>query len=64
MTNYQYRRAMRVLDHAIEHLGPSRACSLLIQDGRIIGYLPHNQKEETRAILADAMVRLVMEDSI
>jgi len=63
MTKYQFRKGMRLLDHAIEHLGPTSPCGLLIQDGMIVGNLPatSNNADITRAVLVTAMLKLMKE---
>jgi hypothetical protein len=60
---YTQRKALRILDHAIEHLGPTKACGLMILDGKIAGMLPadDNQANEVRGILARAMCEIVRE---
>lgn len=60
MSKYQFRKAMRILDHAINHLGPTKPCGLLICDG-IMSHIPggNSSTDAARAILVNAMLRLV-----
>jgi len=62
MTRYYFAKAMRTLDHAIDSLGPTKACGLLIIDGRT-SLLPATESiaDESRAILVRAMLELAKE---
>jgi hypothetical protein len=62
MTRYRFNKAMRVLDHAIDSLGDTEPCGLLIMDGKM-HTMPGDDspKQEARAILAQAMCVLVRE---
>lgn len=62
MTRYKFTKAMRILDHAIEHLGETQSCALMIVDG-IVSNFPATESvaDGARAILANAMCVLVRE---
>jgi len=61
---YNYKKAMRVLDHAIEHLGPTNPCFLMIQDGQMHNVPSSDSNADSaRAVLAQAMCTLVREQS-
>ena len=62
VTQRQSKRAMHVLDHAIDHLGETRPCYLLIVDGHMAN-LPSTESnaDAARAVLIAAMLRLVKE---
>jgi hypothetical protein len=62
MTNYQFRKAMRILDHAIDHLGPTRPCFLLIENGKMFNLAHDNRNvHNARTVLVDAMLKLARE---
>lgn len=53
------RQAMRTLDHAIDHLGPTNTCFMLITDGKV-SHLPATTRnaDAARAVLVAAMLQL------
>lgn len=57
------RKAMRTLDHAIDHLGPTKHCGLLVTDSKIAGFLPNTSSnaDAARAVLCKAMLKVVKE---
>jgi hypothetical protein len=60
---YMQRKAMKLLDHAIEHLGSAKACGMMILDGKVARFLPadDNNTNAARAVLARAMCAIVKE---
>ena len=62
MTTHKYRKAMRTLDHAIDSLGPTKPCFLLVTDGRMHNVQStHDNADAARAVLVSAMLELVKE---
>jgi hypothetical protein len=62
MTRYQYNKAMHILDNAIDSLGCTEPCGLMIMDGKMYNIRGDDSpKQEARAILAQAMCVLVRE---
>ena len=62
MTRYKFNKAMKILDHAIDSLGPTKPCGLLIVDGNMCS-VPNSDTvaDQARGILANAMIQLVQE---
>jgi hypothetical protein len=60
--NRKIRNGIRKLDHAIDHLGPTRPCMLLVHEGGM-----HNipgtssNADAARAVLVGSMLGLVRE---